>query len=304
MGQLHENATARHLAIFRIWVFGMWLADVLKDPSTDLAEIPLEYYQPVGVLQWFPMSFWEAALSEPLIQFWWGALAVLLLLSASGVPFYRGVALVTCILLTFYQGVIFGFTSVTHGPIAALYVAWVLAVFPSADALSLRRNPRPRSSNHVYQAAILTATVLFLVTYMLVGVRRIFDGGIDIFLDGSILRYLARNSVSPVHLSQRLGLLVLESPSLSMLSEIGFAMVTLCEVLSPLCVASKWFRRAWLVVMIPFHVLSWPLLQLLFLHNILLLCVLVIDLDGIAERIGAKRWLAAGPLGRRLSPDV
>ena len=295
---LHENATARHLALLRMWVFGMWIGDLLKDPSTDLAEIPLAYYQPVGVLQGLPTSFWEAALSEPLLQIWWGALAVLLLLSGVGVPFYRGVALVTCVLLTFYQGVIFGFTSVTHGPIAALYIAWILAVFPSADAFSLRRNPKPSPSNHVYQAAILTATVLFLATYMLVGVRRVVDGGIDIFLDGSILRFLARNSVSPDHLSQRLGLRLLEYPGLSTMFEVGFVIVTFFEIFSLLCLSSKWFRRSWLAVMLPFHVLSWPLLQLLFLHNILLICVLLVDLDGIAERLGMKRRLGIAPLMR------
>lgn len=288
---LHENATARHLALLRMWVFGMWLGDLLKDPSTDLAQIPLAYYQPVGVLRWFPTSFWEAALSAPLLQIWWSALAVLLLMSGVGVPFYRGVALVTCVLLTFYQGVIFGFTSVTHGPIAALYIAWILAVFPSADAFSLRRSPKRAPSNHVYQAAILTATVLLLATYMFVGVRRVVEGGTDIFLDGSILRFLARNSVGPDHLQGSLGLRVLEYPGLSMVFEVGFVIVTLFEILSLLCLSSKWFRRSWLAVMLPFHVLSWPLLQLLFMHNILLICVLLIDLDGIAKRLGVGRWV-------------
>jgi hypothetical protein len=297
MGLLHENATARHLALLRMWVFGMWIGDLLKDPSSDLAQIPLAYYQPVGILQGLPISFWEAALSEPLLQIWWGALAVLLLLSAAGVPGYRGVALVTCVLLTFYQGVIFGFTSVSHGPIAALYIAWILAVFPSADAFSLRRSPKA-SSNHVYQAAILTATILLLVTYMFVGVRRVVDGGTDIFLDGSILRFLARNSVGPDHLPQRLGLRVLEYPGLSTMFEVGFVIVTFFEIFSLLCLSSNWFRRSWLAVMLPFHVLSWPLLQLLFVHNILLICVLLIDLDGIAERLGMRRRLGIAPLMR------
>ncbi|HEY7471080.1 MAG TPA: hypothetical protein VIE68_01910 [Gemmatimonadota bacterium] len=298
MGSLHENATARHLAILRVWVFGMWLGDLLKDPATDLARIPFAYYKPVGILAWLPTSFWETALTEPMIRIWWGALAVLLVLTTAGTPFYRGVALLTCALLTVYQGVIFGFTSVTHAPLAALYVAWILALFPAADALSLRRAPGRSTSVRVYETAILTATVLFLVTYMLVGTRRLFDGGIDIFTDGSILRYIARNTITPDHLQGSAGVRVLESPGLSTMVEIGFAIVTIFEVLSPLCVASTWFRRAWLAVMIPFHVLSWPLLELLFLHNLLLLCVLVIDLDGIAQRIGLKRRLERRPLAR------
>ena len=292
-GLLYENATARHLAVLRMWVFGMWLGDLLKDPVSDLAAIPLAYYQPVGVLRWFPPGFWEAALSPPLLQIWWGGLALLLVLSVAGVPFYRGVALAACVLLTFYQGAVFGFTSVTHGPIAALHIAWLLALFPSADALSLRRGPGFAKSDNVYKAAILTATILFLATYMLVGVRRVIEGGTEIFLDGSILRFLARNSISPSQLPQRLGLTVLEVPGLPMMFQVGFVLVTFFEITSLLCVASKWFRRTWLAVMIPFHVLSWPLLQLLFLHNILLIAVLLVDLEGITGRIIPGRWLGA-----------
>ena len=295
---LHENATARHLALLRIWVFGMWLADVLKDPPVELAEIPLAYYEPVGVLRWVPTHAWEIALSEPWLQIWWGALVVLLLMSASGVPFYRGIALVTCALLTFYQGMIFGFSTVTAAPLAALYIAWIVALFPSADALSLRGRPEAAPSSQVYRAAILTATVLFLATYMLVGVRRVVDGGIEIFYDGSILRVLAGNFYRPDYLPRSLNVRVLESANLSTMFEVGFVIVTLFEVLSLLCLASKWFRRSWLAVMLPFHVLTWPMLRLLFLHNVLLIGVLLVDLEGLAKRLGIRRRLGIAPQTR------
>ena len=42
--------------------------------------------------------------------------------------------------------------------------------------------------------------------------------------------------------------------------------------------------------MLPFHVLSLPLLQTLFLHNILLIFALLIDVDGIARR--ALSWIS------------
>ena len=301
---LHENATARHLGLLRMWVFGMWLGDLLKDSPAELTQIPHAYYEPVGVLRWLPGSFWEIALSANVLQAWWSALVVLLVLSAAGVPFYRGVALVTCVLLTFWQGVVFGFTGVPHGPIAALYIAWILAVFPSADAYSLRRTRAPTRSNQVYRAAILTATSVFLVTYMLVGVRRILDGGVAVFLDGSILRYIVRNSMSPDYLSQGLGARVLDYPGMPAIIEIGFVVVTFFEIFSLLCLSSKWFRRSWLAVMLPFHVLSWPLLQLLFVHNILLICALVIDLDGIVKWLAGKRGLngSSPPATPRVAP--
>ena len=45
-------------------------------------------------------------------------------------------AIFTCILLTFYQGLIRGYGYINHGELPILYAAYVLAVFPSAHALS------------------------------------------------------------------------------------------------------------------------------------------------------------------------
>jgi hypothetical protein len=91
---------------------------------------------------------------------------------------------------------------------------------------------------------------------------------------------------------------VLESASLSTMFEVGFVIVTLFEILSLLCLGSKWFRRSWLAVMLPFHVLSWPMLRLLFLHNVLLIGVLLVDFEGLAERLGIRRRLGIAPLIR------
>jgi len=286
---LHQNATATHLAALRIWVFGMWFADVLKDPLSDLATIPFSYFEPVGVLRWFPAGFWSAVHSEPVLRIWWVLLLVLLALSALGTPFYRVVAAATCIVLTFYQGIVFGFADVTHAELAALYTAYILAVFPSADGLALRRTPRAPSPNAVYQAALVMATIVLLTTYMLTGMRRIFTGGLDIFLNGTILSMVADGSATPDHLQQAPGLRALETPLRTAALQIGFAAVTVFEILSLLCLSSKWFRRCWLAVMLPFHVLSWPLLQTLFVHNILLIFALVFDVDGIARLIKRMR---------------
>jgi len=141
---LHENATAHHLALLRIWVFGLWIADLLKDPITQLAEIPFSDFRPVGVLRLLPPSFWSAVHSEHVLRLWWGTLLVLLVWSALGGPFYRAVAPITCVVLTFYQGMIFGFADVTHAELVALYTTYILAVFPAADAISRRRLCSPR----------------------------------------------------------------------------------------------------------------------------------------------------------------
>jgi hypothetical protein len=282
---LHQNATAQHLAALRIYVFGMWIADVIKDPITELAAVPFSYFHPVGVLRLLPAGFWSAVHAEPVLRAWWAVLLVLLIMSALGTRFYHVFAGAACILLTFYQGMIFGFADVTHAELAALYTVYILAVFPAADAFALQRARAPSATNSVYQAAFIVATITLLITYMFTGVRRLFAGGVDIFLDGTILRMVADGSATPDHLQGALGLRMLETQFGTLALQIGFALVTVFEILSLLCITSKWFRRYWLGVMLPFHALSWPLLQTLFVHNILLIFALLIDVDGIARRI-------------------
>jgi hypothetical protein len=287
---LHENATAYHLGLLRIWVFGLWAADVFKDPITELARMPMSEFHRVGVLQLLPMSFWNAIHNVQALRAWWGVVLVFLVLSTLGAPFYRLVAAITCILLTFYQGMIFGFSHVTHAELAALYMTYILAVFPSADALAIRRLRAPWEPKPIYQAALLAAMIMLLATYMLTGVRRVFAGGVDIFTNGTILGMIAKDSVTPDHLERSVGLWALESPMRVMMLQIGFVAVTVLEILSLACISSRWFRWSWLAAMLAFHVLSWPLLQTLFVFNILLIWILLIDWDGMIRRLIGRRW--------------
>lgn len=290
---LHEVASARHLGALRLWVFGMWTLDVAKDPLTDLAAIPIDYFEPVGVLRVLPASLWTILHTPEALGLWWASLIALTALAAAGVRPYRLVAGAACLLLTLYQGVIYSFAGPTHAELAALYAAYALAIFPSADGLSIRHGLGSRAPAPVYRWAFLTVTVMLLSTYMLVGVRRLFLGGVAIFTDGTILRAVVDRSASPDHLNASFGLQVLASAPLTGLVEAGFVVVTVFEVTSLFCLVRPWFRRAWLAVILLFHALSWPLMQTLFLHNILLIGALLVDWDGLA------RWTR----GRRARPS-
>jgi hypothetical protein len=121
----------------------------------------------------------------------------------------------------------------------------------------------------------------------------VFAGGVGIFVDGTILGMVADGSITPDHLQQGFGLRLLGSAAGRFALEGGFVVVTVFEVLSLLSLSSTWFRRVWLAVMLPFHVFTWPLLQTLFAHNILLILALVVDVDGLVRRSGAPRRLEA-----------
>lgn len=292
----HERASANHLALLRIMVFGLWMADVIKDPIVELARIPMSEFQAVGVLSWLPMSFWSGIHTAQALKIGWGVLLIFLALSAAGIPLYPIIAAITCILLTLYQGMIYGFSKVTHAELVPLYMTYLLAIFPAADALSIRRLRSDWSCHPVYQAAILAATIVLLCPYMFTGVRRLFVGGLEIFTNGAILSMIADGSATPDHFQRSIGLWVLASPFRAMLLQVGFVFISFFEVTSLFCLSSTRYRRCWLAVLLLFHVLSWPLLQTLFVFNILLIGVLLFDLEGIARRIGIwSRLLPPSP---------
>jgi hypothetical protein len=282
-GILHSDATARNLGFLRIWVFTAWFADIAKDPITDLATLPIDLMTPVGVLRLAPLSFWERVCTADNLQVAYVLMLLCLAATALGIRPYRPIAIFTCLLLTLYQGLILSFTYLSHSTLAALPVAYVLALFPAGDALALRRGPAREGKRETAVLAMVTATLALCITYACIGARRFQTGGLEIFLDGSMLNYVARNSASGGLLEGGYGLAALEYPLLSAVLVIGFPFVTVFELLSPLCLFYKWFRWSWLVVILLFHVLTWYLMQLLFVHNILLIAVLILRIDRLAN---------------------
>jgi hypothetical protein len=213
-------------------------------------------------------------------------LALLLL----GVGPFKGIAAFTCILLTFYQGLIRGFGYINHGELPMLYAAYVLAAFPSADALSLRRSPVHRAQSVMYSAPMLAVGLLLALTYTFVGARRLTHGGLEIFASETLIHMIALRSFEPGPSGAGYGYLVLEHPWLALMLRIGFPIVTAFEVLSPLCLFYRGFRYAWIGVMFAFHGATGLFMQIWFTANFVLILVFLTDSD---------RWLA-GWLPHRL----
>ena len=82
----------------------------------------------------------------------------------------------------------------------------------------------------------------------------------------------------------------MDRPIFVTILETGYPIVTLLEILAPLCLVSLWFRRGFLLMMLPFHVMTFLVMGILFWEN-LALYVLLFDIS---------RWLKkTAPVNRR-----
>lgn len=281
---LHERVSPRTLGCARVWVFGIWLVWVCLDPLPDLARYPAEILRPIGVLRLVPSVAWPLLLSPVGL---WGLKLVLLAGLAAltlGLPGYRPIALVTCALLTLYQGLIRGLTFSNHGELALLYATWVLALFPAAGAMALRPRREPDAAPVMYSAPMQLIALILLTSYSLVGVRRLMESAPAIFLDDTIVRYVALRAAPGRGAFGDMGLAVLEHPWLALLLAVGFPVVSIFETLAPLCLFNRWFRYAWLLVVVLFHLGTWVLMGILFLFNLLMIPVFVTEVDRLLSR--------------------
>lgn len=279
---LHDQASARTLGMARIWVFGLAAISRLFCPVWEISYLP-DYY-PVGVMRLLGAEFWVPLINVPIgigIQ----ALTIALLLSvAAGVGRYRLLAPLACIALTITEGIVRGRGVIPHAHMILLLSTYILCWFPAADALTLvrRRTPRP-ADPLMYRAPLLAASLVMAITYVLPAARRFADGGIEIFIDDTILCATATRDAE-LGSSGGLGIWACQTAWVAWTLRFGFPIVTLAELLSPLCIFSKRFRWVWVAVMVPFHVGTGFLMGIWFSYNILLIPLLMVGFDPFRRR--------------------
>jgi len=274
---LHHDAPPQALKLLRIWVFGIWTAIVLLDPLPMLSRLPASTFDPAGILGVLPTDYRPMLISSPFL---WG-LKLALLVSLTLVLIDRcmkSAAVVACVLLTFEQGIVRGFGYVDHAEIALLFAGYFLALFAIADSILARRAERPESAvnpNAIPFVAIL-ATLLF--SYSFTGVYRITHAAPEIFLSNTLAHWIVMDThmLLQPFFSWELDRWVLEHRWAYRLLKAGFPIQAFVEVLAPFCLVSRACRRVFLIVMVPFHLLSWLLFKILFWEN-LLLYVLLLD---------------------------
>lgn len=286
---LHRDANATSLAIARIAVFGMWAWHLANARLRDLAALPLDLLEPVGVLRLLPASACALLFSDPVLLGLQALAAACAAALALGAGPFRPLAALTCVLLVVEQSLMRSVGFITHGEVPMLLAAIVLAAFPCDDALAFgrtrERDRLPHRTSALYRAPLVACGLVLCLTYALTAARRFDAGGLAIFFDGTILYRVALRAAE----RHGLGLIVIERPWLGHLIAIGFPIVTLAELLSPLALFHRGFRWAWIAVLVLFHLtVSW-LMTISFRANLVLIAVFLTELPQLAGLWAAKR---------------
>jgi hypothetical protein len=268
-------------------VFALLAIDVWRmgDPAR-MADLPREWWTAMGFLRWLPSSL-DAVLFDPQVlrALRWSALA-LAVAAAAGVRPYPLLAASFCAVYLLLRGLASGFLGfINHGWLALALFAVMLAAFPAAEAFALRRSSPKRQRVELYVAPIVAMGAVFCTCYFLLGLRRFAHGGLAIFTNDALPTYLAVAALKDgADGGFEYGVAALASPLAAVVLKVGYFVVTLMELLAPLCVASTAFRLLWLGVMIPFHVSTLFTMNILFENNLVLMLLLLTPLP---------RWLAS-----------
>lgn len=284
---VHKNAGAAVLGFVRAAVALIWLIKILTDPFTYMAEFPTASFNPKGILNFVPLSFWELVLDQTWLIAFKGILLILLILFLVGIRPFPLVALATAVALTLHQEMARGFTHTSHQELPALMCVYVLAAFPSADAFSWPARRRQNALKGSYAAALVAMAILVVLPYSAIAAYRIAHSAPEVFTSNTMPHYVGLLAGLDVDVWQP-GLKLLEYPVLYPLLKVGFVLTSLLELLSPIALVSRRFRAVWVPGIIAFHLSTSALMHIFFWESVVLVLLLFTTLPQKAVDAGAS----------------
>jgi hypothetical protein len=272
------------VGLLRAGVFAIWLVKIVPDQITFLAELPRTVFRPAGLIQFISDDAWSLLLTARTLAVFKAVLVLFLVLAMIGARPYKAIAIFTAAALTIHQGLVRSFTFVNHQELPILFAVYVLAFYPAVDGFTWRAQKPSAANAQIYSAALVTMTMLLLFPYTAAAAYRLSHSAPGIFLGDSMPYWLGSLSGLDAD-GWSLGLWVLKYPILVSALKLAFPVTTGFELLAPLCIIWPRFRRVWLAVMIPFHLMSWFLLNIFFWENLLLIALLLSDVDQVYGKI-------------------
>jgi hypothetical protein len=286
---LHQQGSATSLGIARSIVYCLWMFILLARPVAEIDSIHASWFAPFGPIGLLPSAFLEGLLQPSILVALRAATLILCGLLAVGARPFRLFAIPAAVLIFLEETVHKGFNGfLNHSTLALLYAAFLLPLFRCSDGFSIFSKHRPRLPDDTYAASMHATALCLALPYAMLGIRRLFHGGMEIFTGDAILIYLATKSLEPAATAFRYGTLPLGSPNIAVLMKIGFFIVTLAEILTPLILYSRNLRWIWLAVMVPFHISTLFTMNIFFWQNLVIALVFFTEFTHILSRLPSR----------------
>lgn len=292
MKLLHEDAPPEALRLVRGLVFATWFLRVAFKPLDQLWMIPASLIQPVGWMRPLPPALEQVLHNAAFLHGLKAAALLSFALVIAGVAL-RPMMVVACVLMTLFTSLWRGFAGhMDHESVLVLLAGYLLTLFALADARTERTGESPAPGGPTRAGIQLTGVLAVLcLAYMMVGVFRMVHGAPAVFTSNSLTFWSLRNAYETAEPAWGWGKYVLEYPWLARMLNWGFPVITLFELTALFALFSRRYRYTFLLVMVPFHLLSLFVLDVFFWEN-MVLYVLFFDLGGLGR---ARPSLAPAP---------
>ncbi len=270
MKLIHAEASPEALNFFRTAVFGTWLLIVLFDPFTELSYLPTSIFKPTGVLIRFLPAFVHPWLVSAPFLYGLKTVALISLFLCTFNKSFIPASLIASVCLTIQQGIVRSYGHMNHAEMVLLYEAYFLSFFALADRFWKKDSNTANQTNSVNLNSIpFIVTIAFVCfAYTFLGMRRLIYGGVGLFFTDSLMYWVVSNNNLAEYFTWHSDIFVLENPWLKFVLKLGFPIATLFEICAPLCLVSRRFRFLFIAFMIPFHILIWVFMGILFLELI------------------------------------
>ncbi len=245
------SAARQRLGLLRAWVCVVWLIRVLPDPLEDLARLPRELFNPLGVLNVVPPGWWSTLLSADVLNAAQWTLTGTLLMALCGLG-TRPALVFSTVLLILVQGVVRGFGFINHAELPLLMVTVMLCVAPCTETWALWP---ARGQRHGHHGALLVARLIVVSACCFIGVHRLIYGGVALFGSHTLLHYVLHRTYGMHSYGFAYGTHMLTSAWFYASAHIGFVALTFCEAAAPFALVSRRFARLLVPVLMIAHVL-------------------------------------------------
>jgi uncharacterized membrane protein len=290
---IFRKGTCKHLAIVRIWVFGILLLDLGVDDLAPLAFFPGEAFVSHGVMKMMPKICLDALLQPEGLRVFtlvYAAVLVAGLVGAGRAWLTTGLAL---ILTAIFQGLARGFGGhVNHQELIVLFCLPFL--IPRAAYSSLSVNAlfgaggadRDAEADGVARLMLRSICFWIFLTYFMIGMARIQTGKWGSYTSPAIEYYAYVHSLKWNYWDFSGAARLMEWPALQTFLRLSFPFATILELAAPLAVFRSKLTPFMVSFLIGFHLMILMFMNIFFWQNILLLIIPLLGwyIDGRPEK--------------------